>query len=132
MWETDHVTYHVTYQVTYNVKFMLARYLVGAGAAVARAGADDRYLTVAAAAGSVEMMEMLIAAGADLQSVSDGIVTGDVVLLAAAKAGSLAAAQFLIGAGVDVRKRPTTLGVSPLMLAVTVGNVELTRYSRFQ
>lgn len=101
---------------------------MGAGAAVGRHGEDDRYLVVAAEAGCVELMEVLIEAGASLYRISEGMITSDGALLAAIKGGHLAAVQFIVNMGIEVRC-PPNLDISPLMMAITSKNLEITRYS---
>ena len=82
-------------------------------------------LILASKNGSAEMVELLLAAGADPNHASS---TGTTALMGAAMAGSVASANVLVDAAADVNARETHHGQTPLMFAAWENRPRVIRF----
>ena len=85
-------------------------------------------LILASKNGSAEMVELLVAAGADPNQASS---TGATALMGAAMSGSVAAVNVLLDAAADVNARETHHGQTPLIFAAWENRPSVIRSPRF-
>src|SRR6195952_2547010 len=103
----------------------VARMLLKAGAAVTVNAANDygeTPLTLACLTGDGEMVEELLAAGANAKA---SRLTGETALMIAAGSGSLQAVDSLIKHGADINAAEPSQGQTALMWAAAEGHTEI-------
>ena len=117
--------------ITANDAAEVARFLEAGANPNFVAGNGDVPLPLAAGAGDLEIVKLLLDAGADVNSTMDGkISTGHTVyeatpLFHAAAAGHLDVVEMLLTNGADPNKTETALGVAPLHEAARMNYVEI-------
>ena len=106
----------------------LARFLIGAGADLGAGTRIGAYtpLHLAAQAGAGEVVEMLLAAGADPRTATKG-TGGARPLHFAARAGDERVVAALLAAGADPNAAETTWGQTPLIFAASAGRTASVR-----